>query len=1183
MTARTWFRIALLAGGVAAAAHVGEAPVQEPVAVQDFATLASWGVLHPEGTDLKLSAAEAGEVGGALRLDYDLGPQKLYVVAARPLAMILPANYEIVFQIKGTGPRNHLEFKLLDDKGNTFQRVWRNFRFTNEWQTIVVPKKDIRFGWGRTPTNRLEKVTRIEFAVSAGEGGAGNLLLRDFTVRALPAGPAEPVLNAVASSEENEDGAARFAVDGIYSTRWWSRPFDPQWIQIDLGGRRKLAGLGLIWGNHGDYEVQLSDDGKTWRTVYVQNEADGGRDDIYFADTAARRVRILTKRQAVRDGYNLFEVEIKGPEEGVLVTALAESDNAPAGQAMDGSMNTQWHSDHDGTPWLAVDLRGEKACGGLVIHWGEDYAKSYVVEASGNGLNWYPVYTATDQQGGTDRIFLEETEARCLRIVCRESGTGKGYSIREIELKSADDKMTVTKFYQVAARKNPGCYPRWLLNEQAYWTIVGTLEDVSEGALCEDGTVEPHKRGFTIMPLLRVGGQLVTRNEAEVTQSLREDCLPIPAVQWQYGGLKLTTELFAHGGEQSSIYASYTLTNAGSKALPVELFLSIRPIQVYPPWQAGTDGFSPIRSIAYVDGVVRLDSNRTVHLLTKPDRFAAKGATYQVGRPVEGDIAADIARGTLPDAVSAEDPEGFASGVAAYGFELKPGESREVFLAVPLHEKAPELTAGLDPAEVKTRLTAMLDETLKYWKSQVDRIDITVPDAAFVNTLKANVAYNLITKDGPGFQPGSRSYDKAWMRDGGSAAEAMLKMGLTREVREFINWFGSYQMESGEVPPIIDNKHEDPLWEEKQGLHEYDSQGEFVHLVLEYYHFTRDRAFLEEKFPQVVKALEFLSALRQQRCSPEYADGPIERRVFYNILLPSRSHEGYWLAHSYWDDFWGLRGWTAGQEIAEILGEDERAAWMGKDYGELKKGVYDSIALVMKLHKIDYIPGCAEKGDFDATSTAAALVYCGELDNMPQPQLKNTFDRFFNDLSDRFEPGAQFVFTPYEMRTVLAFLFMGEKDRALKLLHFMVGCRRPLAWNHLAEVVHSGYRFPCYIGDMPHTWVGSEYINAARGLFVYEKGKMLVLGAGIDPTWLEGGEPVAIGNFPTHFGTISYDMRKKDNVVSVHVSGEALPDAGMVFKSPLAVPPREIKVNGVAMDGVDAQFRELPAEIVFVY
>ena len=1029
-------------------------------------------------------------------------------------------------------------------------------------------------------------MTRIEFAISAGAGGGGQVLLDNLTLRELPEVPRISGLKAIASSEDGPACAAQNAVDGNPSTRWASKPFDPQWLEIDMGCPRKIAGLELQWDGYGDYDILVSPDEKTWRTVYSRTEADGGQDDVYFEETTARFVKILGKRQATRDGYSLFEVGIKGPDEAVRLTASSAKRKNEAAKAMDGNMSTQWHSDGNGVEWLQVDLRGEKACGGLFIHWGDDYAKAYDVEASGNGLNWYPVYRASDQNGGIDKIFLEETEARFLRVVCRESGTGNGYSIRELVLKAADKPMTVTRFYQIAAGKHPGCYPRWLSNEQAYWTIVGTPEDVSEGVLCEDGTLEPHKRGFTIMPLLRVGGKLVTRNEALVSQSLRNDYLPIPSVEWAYGELRLTTELFAHGGDASSVYASYTIRNGGKDTASGQLFLTVRPMQVYPPWQGGTDGFSPIRSIAWSNGVVRLDSNRTVYLLTKPDVFAAKGGTFQIGRPVEGDIADDIAKGKLPASTEAADPAGFASGTAVYNFQLAPGESREIFVAVPLHDKPPELDPAMAPSVVKEAYAKMLAETAAYWTAAVNRVGIHVPDTNFVNTFKSYIAYNLITKDGPGFQPGSRSYDKAWMRDGGSAAEALLKVGFTNEIKDFVAWFGGYQFDSGEVPPIIDNKNADPLWEEKQqDLHEFDSQGEFVHLVLEYYRFTRDRPFLDETFPKVVKALKFLEALRAQRCTPEYKDGPPEKRIFYGILPGSRSHEGYWLAHSYWDDFWALRGWKDGKAVAEILGKNDLAAWMSTEYHALQQGVYESIALVTKLNKIDYIPGCAEKADFDATSTAEALVYCDELLNMPQPQLQHTFDRYYTDLSNRLKPGAQYVFTPYEMRSVLAFLFMGEKDRALTLLNFMLTCRRPAAWNHLAEVVHSDYRFPCYIGDMPHTWVGAEYINAARCLFLYEAGDSLVLGAGIDPKWLAGGEAVSIENFPSHFGRVSFEMRKQGDSVSVRVSGDAAPTRGFIFKSPLDAPAREIQLNGkgLGVGGREARFQQLPAEVVFLY
>jgi len=44
-----------------------------------------------------------------------------------------------------------------------------------------------------------------------------------------------------------------------------------------------------------------------------------------------------------------------------------------------------------------------------------------------------------------------------------------------------------------------------------------------------------------------------------------------------------------------------------------------------------------------------------------------------------------------------------------------------------------------------------------------------------------------------------------------------------------------------------------------------------------------------------------------------------------------------------------------------------------------RENLYNSIRLAMKNRKIDYIPGCAELGDFDATSTTIALTPCNEL------------------------------------------------------------------------------------------------------------------------------------------------------------------------------------------------------------
>ncbi|NCC52594.1 MAG: hypothetical protein EOM20_15435 [Spartobacteria bacterium] len=86
----------------------------------------------------------------------------------------------------------------------------------------------------------------------------------------------------------------------------------------------------------------------------------------------------------------------------------------------------------------------------------------------------------------------------------------------------------------------------------------------------------------------------------------------------------------------------------------------------------------------------------------------------------------------------------------------------------------------------------------------------------------------------------------------------------------------------------------------------------------------------------------------------------------------SDSHEGYKMKHSYWDDFWGLRGWRDGARIARIVGREDLVPWCNAQYEALKASTYDSIKRVMALHQLDRMPGCAELGDVDPPAFAGA-------------------------------------------------------------------------------------------------------------------------------------------------------------------------------------------------------------------
>ncbi|OQW94834.1 MAG: hypothetical protein BWK77_08455, partial [Verrucomicrobia bacterium A1] len=154
--------------------------------------------------------------------------------------------------------------------------------------------------------------------------------------------------------------------------------------------------------------------------------------------------------------------------------------------------------------------------------------------------------------------------------------------------------------------------------------------------------------------------------------------------------------------------------------------------------------------------------------------------------------------------------------------------------------------------------------------------------------------------------------------------------------------------------------------------------------------------------------------------------------------------------------------------------------------------------------------------------------------------------------------------TPYEIRSMLPLVNLGQKQRAKALLDNVLSFMRPRAWNHLPEVVHSDPRLGRYIGDMPHTWVGSGYINSVRGMLIEEEGDVLHLLPGVPAEWVESGTGIFVENAPTHFGMLNLRARVEANVLTVDIGGTA--------NAPGAIRlhwPREGKPSRVTVDGKD--------------
>jgi len=366
---------------------------------------------------------------------------------------------------------------------------------------------------------------------------------------------------------------------------------------------------------------------------------------------------------------------------------------------------------------------------------------------------------------------------------------------------------------------------------------------------------------------------------------------------------------------------------------------------------------------------------------------------------------------------------------------------------------------------------------------------------------------------------------------------------------------------------------------------ENDSHGEFIFLISELYRYTHDRSLLAAMWPHVEAAAGYIETLRQSERST--VNLVPARRAFYGLLPASISHEGYAAKpmHSYWDDFWALKGYKEAVMIGTVLGYQEAITRLIRQRDEFRHDLYASLAASTAAHGIAYLPGCAELGDFDATSTTIALDPVGEQAHLPQNLLLATFERYWQAFVARRDGVTPWDdYTPYELRTVGTFVRLSWRQRTQELLDFFFADRRPSGWNQWAEVVGRELRQPRFVGDMPHGWVASDFIRSALDLFAYERAadRALVLAAGLPLQWLQG-EGVTIENLRTPYGSLSYTLHSQGRRLVLKIAaGLQPPPGGLVFIWPGERPPGATRLNGtpVSWQGAELRMHQLPAEVI---
>lgn len=943
-------------------------------------------------------------------------------------------------------------------------------------------------------------------------------------------------------------------IDSTGDNVWWfnQRNFElPQTWQKEIVRKRNIQ---FAWGPKGGGEII-----HPAKIQIIIAASEGGKGSVFLDE--------LVFEEAAKQDTTI----------PIKITASSPSDNS--GFVIDGNPETAWQTDEKNNQQLRIDFGYVKEFGGIIINWMKNrFAKDFSISISKDGKNFNTVFAKNNGRGTTDFIFIKNGEARFIDFNLNESA-GTGFGISEIEIKPLEFSDHPNNFFQSAADHYPkGYFPKYFSRTQSFWNIIGISGDLKEGLINEEGSIEVDKASFSISPFLFVDDKFLNWNEVELEQSLDSSYLPIPSVLWKEKNIDLNIKAFAAGEkDESLILIQYKIINKSDTEKNINLYLAIRPFQVNAPWQFLNvqGGAAKINKISADNSFVSVDKKK-LFFLTNYNNFGASQFK-------DGEIVTFIDQNSLPDTKEIYDSLGFGSGAAVYNLKLNPGEEKNVYVAIPFYDNYPQTLENIKSSDAENFFKEKLNEVSNYWTDRLNRVEINLPPDAdkLINTLKSNLAYILINRDGPAIQPGSRSYERAWIRDGALTSGALLRLGIKDEVKEYLDWYSQFQFPNGKIPCVVDKRGADPTPEN-------DSHGEYIFAILQYFNFSKDTSFLRDKFETISKTVDYIEYLTSQRKTAQYKKE--DSLAFYGLMPESISHEGYSAKpmHSYWDDFFTLRGLKDAATIASILNEAKEKERFILLRDEFEKNLYNSINLAMKNHNINYIPGCVELGDFDATSTTISIFPGNELGNLPQPELNNTFEIYYDNFVQRKNYSDWTAYTPYEIRAAGSFLYLGKKEKTFELLDYFFHHQFPYAWNHWAEVVWNN-NTPGFIGDMPHTWIGSDYINVVRSMFVFEReyDSSLVVGLGLKKEWADHPDGISIKNLSTFYGVLNYSIKKDGNNYLVRFNGDLeMPAGKLILENFTGKKPNEVLINGSKSKHLNEKeiiVNEFPAEIILKY
>ncbi len=342
------------------------------------------------------------------------------------------------------------------------------------------------------------------------------------------------------------------------------------------------------------------------------------------------------------------------------------------------------------------------------------------------------------------------------------------------------------------------------------WTILGSIESDEKGVVDLKGMISPKENSPSLDIFIQHNDEYFFPSRNKIEQTV-DDLTGI--IKTFYNGSDFEYNFEAFSSEiDKGIFLKYNFKS--KKSGLYRFFFLIRPFN--------PESFIPIFNIEIKDNKIFVNSFPFLIPITKDYKF------------ILFDDEADINDFKVSEKNRITSKYGLSTGGIYYEFNLNENEEKNFELFLPQEEN---YSIDLNFDKSKDNKVSFIK------KERENELIIDVPDDNINRIFNSNKIYLKSLINSEYITPGPLTYKKFWFRDSAYMIPALMKIGDLKRAEKIIEYFKKKIKKDG-------------YFQSQVG--EWDSNGQALFTIAEYYRYTKNKEFLNEFYPYIKKGAEWI-------------------------------------------------------------------------------------------------------------------------------------------------------------------------------------------------------------------------------------------------------------------------------------------------------------------------------------